>query len=260
MHRFRLRYNIYGPYKGELGGVGSVTTARMPVVFLISAAFHCALILAVIEGHGFAGGKCAAYETVVEVALVDLADNAETAATPYDAGHRELGHPSRKESLPLPLRADSSATENAPTVLKKKNRVVHAKASSEAERRAAETDGTADSVPASSAEASAGPADTGHGEDMKRGYLIENFLYIKNRITRHLSYPPVARRLKWQGIAVVTFYILENGLVENIKIASSSGHQLLDNHVIDTVKHLQPFPKPPVRAEITIPVKYILSD
>jgi periplasmic protein TonB len=80
------------------------------------------------------------------------------------------------------------------------------------------------------------------------------------RITRHLSYPTVARRLKWQGMAVVTFYILENGLVENIKIASSSGHRLLDNHVIDTVKRLQPFPKPPLRAEITIPVKYILSD
>ena len=96
--------------------------------------------------------------------------------------------------------------------------------------------------------------------DAEKSYLVENFLYIEERITRHLSYPPVARRLKWQGIAVVTFYILENGLVENIEISSSSGHRLLDNHVIETVTRLQPFPKPPVRAEITIPVKYYLSD
>jgi protein TonB len=89
--------------------------------------------------------------------------------------------------------------------------------------------------------------------------LTDNFLYIKNLITRHLSYPAVARRLKWEGIAVVAFSILDNGRVENIKIVSSSGYQLLDNNVIDTVRRSQPFPKPPVRAHITIPIKYILS-
>jgi TonB family protein len=281
------------------------TAARMPVIFLISAAFHCALILTVIQVHGHAGGKCTAHETVVEVALVSFGDRAEAATTPRNAGKNNPGPASQRKTPPVPLRAGSVA---AMSDAKEKAHPARAKAGREAHRSKADTSRRADSAPDLPAKASAGADGAGrngvglsrtasnHGpdtppdshrdprggrgapesapghqkisaalqgtgkEEAKRGYLIENFFYIKNRITRHLSYPPVARRLKWQGMAVVTFFILENGLVENIKIASSSGHPLLDNHVIDTVKRLQPFPKPPVRAEITIPIKYILND
>ena len=306
MHRFRLRYNVYGPYEGEMGDGDAVTVSGMSAIFTISAAFHCALILVVMQMHGSAGGKCPPGETVIEVGLVGLADLAQTAAAPCDTTPKNQDHFLGRKSLPIfqsgaPF-ADGKRTPDA----KKKNRAAPIMAAHAG--YGGETDWPRSTAPASipTEEAtvdSAGNGDGGaglsptavnsgmdtppdsHGDDArksnapdsapdpamnsaasrgsggeaaKRGYLVENFLYIKNRITRHLSYPPVARRLKWQGIAVVTFYIMENGLVENIKISSSSGHQLLDNHVIDTVKRLQPFPKPPVKAEITIPVKYVL--
>jgi TonB family protein len=243
-----------------MGGGDAAVASRMSVVFLISAAFHCALILAVIQVHGGGGEKCAGYETVLQVGLVGFAGSAPVAATPRDAGRKEPELPPRRQSSPKPLRTDRIAAERKTADAKAKNRSVRADRHIKPRHGSTDTGGRKGSAPVIPAESSVRPAGTGHGKGVKKGYLAENFIYIKNRITRHLSYPPVARRLKWQGIAVVTFYILENGLVENIKIARSSGHQLLDNHVVDTVRLLQPFPKPPVRAEITIPVRYILSD
>lgn len=308
MHRFRLRYEAYGPYEGEIDGGDAATASRMPVIFLISAAFHCALILAVIQVHGGAGTKCETGGTVIEVGLVGLTDLAETAPTPWDTGKNDPGHFLERKSLPMPVGGAPLTGEKKTADGKKKNRAVPVKGLRAAHGGETDRSRIAGSAPVMTEEATSAPASKGDGgaglsptavnhgmdtpldsywqgagkngatesapghelisaaprgsgkEKARRGYLVENFLYIKNRITRHLSYPPVARRLKWQGIAVVTFCILENGLVENIKIAHSSGHQLLDNHVIDTVKRLQPFPKPPVRAEITIPVKYVLSN
>lgn len=306
MHRFQLRYNAYGPYEGELGAGQTATAARMPIFFLVSAAFHCALILAVIQVHAGAGARTGATrETIIEVALVDLSGRAQTAVPPHDAGEKRPGPPPQSASLSMPLGHAPLAGEKKTVAAKKKNRgapPVKARGSQTDRRRIADpvldlpaeastrpagacrdaaglsrtasnpgTETLPDSQGQASGRNGAPGADAGRpkisaalegtgNEEGERSYLFENFLYIKNRITRQLSYPPVARRLRWQGIAVVTFSILENGLVENIKIARSSGHPLLDNHVIDTVRRLQPFPKPPVRAEITIPVKYFLSD
>ena len=288
-----------------MGAGDAASASRVPIIFLISAVFHCALILAVARVNNGGGGQWATNETVIKVGLIGLADLAEAAPTPRDAGNKATGPSSQKELLAMPLRDESpDAEKGAADAKKRKNCAVLAKLPVKTHRSAtgrgmsaaaAPVISTRPSVtspeavdlsrPASTRAMDSPPESQSHnagkrgmpeagpglqkfsaagrgtgGEDAKKGYLIENFLYIKNRITRHLSYPPVARRLKWQGIAVVTFCILENGLVENIKIASSSGHQLLDNHVIDTVKLLQPFPKPPARAEITIPVKYFLSE
>jgi periplasmic protein TonB len=292
-----------------LGAGQAATAAKMPMFFLVSAAFHLALILAAIQMHHGSGARTGATrETVIEVALVGFSDSAQTATTPQSAGEKGPGHPPQRASLSMPPGAGRLAAPKGPVEAKMKNRAarvaspVKAPGSEADKRRIADSD---PDLPAQASTRSAGscpdavslsrtasnqgteiPPDS-HGQSPGKngapgadagrpkisaafegtgnekgqgGYLLENFLYIKNRITRHLSYPPVARRLRWQGISVVTFYILENGLVENIKIASSSGHKMLDNHVIDTVKRLQPFPKPPVRAKITMPVKYFLSE
>ena len=39
----------------------------------------------------------------------------------------------------------------------------------------------------------------------------------------------------------------------------SSGYELLDSNVVDTILDVQPFPKPPVKAEIVLPVTYALK-
>lgn len=51
---------------------------------------------------------------------------------------------------------------------------------------------------------------------------------IKSRLSNYLVYPPVARQRGWQGEVRLTLDVNEVGQLENIRIAKSSGHPLLD--------------------------------
>ncbi|MEI6206502.1 MAG: TonB family protein [Desulfuromonadales bacterium] len=93
-------------------------------------------------------------------------------------------------------------------------------------------------------------------EQMTSRYLKQNFEYIKILIQKNIVYPAMARRLGLTGKVVVSFIITENGRAENEKILVSSGHNILDNNVIETIRMVEPFPKPPVRAELRIPILY----
>ncbi len=68
-----------------------------------------------------------------------------------------------------------------------------------------------------------------------------------------------AKKLGWQRETTASFVIRENGRVENTRIVRTSGHGLLDGNVLDTIREVQPFPKPPVKAEFVIPVLYSLE-
>lgn len=96
-------------------------------------------------------------------------------------------------------------------------------------------------------------------ENLRSRYLREHFAYIRDLILKNLTYPPVARKNGWQGKLKIAFIIRENGRVENIRIIESSGYGVLDRNVVDTIHEVQPFPKPPVRAELVIPVAYVLN-
>jgi protein TonB len=101
---------------------------------------------------------------------------------------------------------------------------------------------------------------TGHSEEyMKMKYLKEHFRYIRDLIMKNLTYPLLARKMGWKGQVTVSFIICEKGTVERIRIIKSSGHKILDENVESTIREVQPFPKPPVRAEIIIPVVYRLG-
>ncbi len=94
---------------------------------------------------------------------------------------------------------------------------------------------------------------------LKNRYLREQFEYIKTLIDKNLVYPRKAKRMGWSGKVVVSFVIKEDGYVTGMKIIISSGYDLLDDNVIETIRKVQPFPKPPVRAEIKIPITYRLE-
>ncbi len=96
-------------------------------------------------------------------------------------------------------------------------------------------------------------------EYMKKKYLKEHFRYIRDLIMQHITYPLLARKMGWKGQVTVSFVICEKGTVERIRIIKSSGHKILDENVESTIREVQPFPKPPVRAEIIIPVVYRLG-
>ena len=110
-----------------------------------------------------------------------------------------------------------------------------------------------------------GVSDAGSSDNIKPGistgqqYVDNNFYYVKDLITSNLVYPMLARRMKWQGTVVVSFVVLEDGTVKNIRVVNSSGHSVLDKNVIATIEQVQPFSAPPALAEFTMPIKYVLK-
>lgn len=94
------------------------------------------------------------------------------------------------------------------------------------------------------------------GETAKKLYFKTHFAFIRELILDNLTYPVIARRMGWKGNLTVSFVICEGGNVENVRIVKSSGHKILDDNALSTIRGIQPFPKPPVRAEIVIPIEY----
>ena len=111
-----------------------------------------------------------------------------------------------------------------------------------------------------SEDGSSSDSGTDNGADGgKKQYLERNFGYIRDLIVKNLKYPSVARQMGWRGSVTVAFVILENGNAEAIRVTQSSGHDLLDQSVLKTVRALQPFPRPPDRAELIIPIAFRLE-
>lgn len=96
-------------------------------------------------------------------------------------------------------------------------------------------------------------------DQLRGGYRSEHFAYIKKIIEENLTYPPRARRLGWSGNCVVEFVVQANGHAKDIRVIKSTGYELLDDNVIETIKKVAPFPKPPIPVKLTIPFTYSLG-
>jgi protein TonB len=105
-------------------------------------------------------------------------------------------------------------------------------------------------------------AATGHGdatpEKAKQRYLTEHFMYIRDLVMKSLVYPHQARKMGWSGKVTVSFLVCEDGSAREVKVVESSGHPMLDRCAIETIRKVAPFPKPPLQAEIVIPVLFKL--
>lgn len=102
-------------------------------------------------------------------------------------------------------------------------------------------------------------AGKGHGdteEQLSNRYRAANFAYIKKIIEENLSYPHRAQRMGWTGSCVVSFVVLVSGQVTDIRIQKSTGYDILDDNVIETIKKTAPFPTPPIKAALKIPIIY----
>jgi periplasmic protein TonB len=104
-----------------------------------------------------------------------------------------------------------------------------------------------------------GSGSGGSGEKAKMKYLKEHFAYIRDKILRNVSYPPVALRMGWQGKTAVSFIICSDGSVKRVEISKSSGFKVLDENAVDTVQNSAPFPRPPIEAQITVPITYRMN-
>lgn len=95
--------------------------------------------------------------------------------------------------------------------------------------------------------------------EAREKYLREHYTYIRELIMKSLLYPAIAREKGWTGQTRVSFVVCEDGCVADIRVVTSSGYRMLDKNVVDTVKRASPFPPPPVRAEIVLPITYELN-
>lgn len=65
--------------------------------------------------------------------------------------------------------------------------------------------------------------------------------YLQGELSRHFSYPRLARLRGWQGKVLLGFKLEKSGTIENIYIAKSSGYALLDNAAsksLAKIKHI----------------------
>jgi protein TonB len=122
------------------------------------------------------------------------------------------------------------------------------------------TDGNNTKIPAAPATAtSMGSGTVLSATETQKHYLREHFSYIRDLIVQHLVYPQTARKMGWSGRVVVTFVITADGNVNSLRVLTSSGYQMLDRNAVETVRKTAPFPRPPVSAELVLPVEYTLE-
>lgn len=59
--------------------------------------------------------------------------------------------------------------------------------------------------------------------------------YLRDALAKHFIYPGLAQRRGWQGVVTLAFRISPQGLIEDIRIAASSGHGVLDRAAFEAL-------------------------
>jgi periplasmic protein TonB len=90
-------------------------------------------------------------------------------------------------------------------------------------------------------------------------YLKAHFSYIKELIHNQIIYPATAKKMGWEGKVIVSFIVSSGGYARDVRISKSSGYEILDENAIKAINNASPFPKPPVEAQIIIPILYRLN-
>ena len=87
---------------------------------------------------------------------------------------------------------------------------------------------------------------------------------LLGRLQQFRRYPRQAERLRQQGTAFVRFSVDHAGAPSAIHLAQSSGHPLLDEETLATVKRAAPLPPPPAglgggSVEVMVPVEFVID-
>ena len=113
----------------------------------------------------------------------------------------------------------------------------------------------------SQSQANAAPAATVIGKlnyETSKGNPI--FGKIWSLIGKHKKYPQSAQRMRKHGNCLIAFLLHKNGVISNLKLVSSSGHEVLDESALETVrKASKEFPKDLDKDyQIEVPIAYKL--
>ncbi len=242
--------------------------------FLYSMGIHllaCVLVFAVMRGS----------TTERKTLVIDFSLLNQPAA-------RQSVQPSYEtRSRPLPVKVPEPRTANAKEILKQPTPQIQRVAVTEdlvaitaPEPKATSHPHSATAAPASSMDPGITGSATGtpgphgsHGPDSASlsgagagtdrpevRYVKAHFAAIRNSIIRRLSYPRLARRMGWAGTVKVSFIVNESGGVNNVRVLETSGFEVLDANAVETIRRCSPYPKPPVVAEMVMPITYRLEE
>jgi len=62
---------------------------------------------------------------------------------------------------------------------------------------------------------------------------------IRTRFSEHFSYPLLAQRNGWEGEVILAFRVESDGSLTNIRVQQSSGHALLDESAINSLRAIE---------------------
>ncbi len=62
---------------------------------------------------------------------------------------------------------------------------------------------------------------------------------IQTRLSRFLTYPPLARARGWEGTVTLGFDLVPNGRLKRIHVASSSGYDVLDQAALEALIRME---------------------
>jgi protein TonB len=80
---------------------------------------------------------------------------------------------------------------------------------------------------------------------------------IRSQIEKAKAYPEAARRDGLEGTVDLRFRITPAGWVETVEIVHSSGHAILDESALQTVRRAAPYPV--IAGWIRLPLAYRLD-
>lgn len=62
---------------------------------------------------------------------------------------------------------------------------------------------------------------------------------LQQELSKHFYYPKSAQRKNWQGLVILSFTIMPDGIIHKIEVNKSSGYDVLDSAAIDALKEIE---------------------
>ncbi len=95
---------------------------------------------------------------------------------------------------------------------------------------------------------------------LEESFLTERLSVISNIVQRRINYPPIVRRMGWEGRVLIGFVLEPNGDIRDLKVLKSCGYEVLDKEALDAIRRsYKDFPKPPVSVVVKLPINFRLE-
>jgi len=99
---------------------------------------------------------------------------------------------------------------------------------------------------------------TGQGAGTSLSEGSRDYAYIRDAVMKNIKYPDEAIKMGIEGRVVISFIVLENGIMSAIKVVTGSGCRLLDDSAREAVAITRIYRKVPYRIVVLLPITYKL--